>query len=56
MQVFNTYFKIVKKRLPIISIYLVVFLVLTLIFSQIYSTGGGPTNFELAKVNVGLFK
>ncbi len=55
MQVFNAYFKIVKKRLPVISIYVVVFLVMTLIFSQVYSAGGGPTDFRLSKVNAAIF-
>lgn len=51
MQVFNAYFKVIKKNLPSMLIYLGVFLVLSVLFSLFY-TESSPTGFSESKSDI----
>jgi ABC-2 type transport system permease protein len=54
MQVFNTYFKIIKKRLPTLLIYFIVFLVITLLLTNMMGTNS-PATFSEAKTKIAFF-
>lgn len=53
MQVFKAYFKIIRNRLPMLSIYLVVFVVVSIIITNMMGTGAA--SFSASKGNVVIF-
>lgn len=53
MQVYKAYFKIIKKNIGQLSIYLIIFLLFAIIFGKV-STSPKDTNFESTKVNISI--
>ena len=55
MQVFSAYFKVMRKHFKIIMIYLIVFVVLSAIISNVISGQSAPTSFYETKYKIALF-
>ena len=53
MQVYKAYFKIIKKNIGQLSIYLIIFLLFAIIFGKV-STSPKDTDFESTKVNISI--
>ena len=53
MQVYKAYFKIIKKNIGQLSIYLIIFLLFAIIFGNV-STSPKDTDFESTKVNISI--
>lgn len=53
MQVYKAYFKIIKKNIGQLSIYLIIFLLFAIIFGKV-STSPKDTGFESTKVNISI--
>ena len=53
MQVYKAYFKIIKKNIGQLSIYLIIFLLFAIIFGKV-STSTKDTDFESTKVNISI--
>ncbi len=55
MQVFNAYFKVVRKHFKLIMIYLIVFVVLSAIISNVISAQSAPDAYSETKYKIALF-
>jgi ABC-2 type transport system permease protein len=55
MQVFKAYFKVIKKNLPSISIYIVVFMAMAVMFLNLSGGSGSVAAFTATKTNIALF-
>ncbi len=55
MQVFNAYFRVMRKHFKIIMIYLIVFVVLSAIISSIFSGQSSAASFYETKYKIALF-
>ena len=55
MQVFSAYFKVMRKHFMIIMMYLIVFVVLSAIISNVISGQSAPTSFYETKYKITLF-
>lgn len=55
MPVFKVSMKILKKNIPIFLIYMLVFVMVSIIATRIEALSGGPENFSDTKINVAIF-